>query len=86
MPGDRLGKLMRGSPFSTDELGGNRVGGGEVRRTVSFFGSFKSAMTIIFRYLVSGTITCLSNRVGGVKRKLLTPPDRNLACHESSDA
>ncbi len=41
-PGGRLGKLIRGVSFSPSGVDG--VGWGNVMRTVSFFGSFKSAM------------------------------------------
>jgi hypothetical protein len=43
-PGGRLGRLMRGASFPTGTVGRCGARGGNVIRTVSFFGSFKSAM------------------------------------------
>jgi hypothetical protein len=46
--GGRLGKLMRAVSFSTGTVGRFVVRGGRVIRTVSFFGSFRSAITTNF--------------------------------------
>ncbi|CAN5538444.1 hypothetical protein BH20VER3_BH20VER3_12490 [soil metagenome] len=46
-PEERSGKLIRGFSSPTGALGGRGTWGGEVIRTVSFFGSFKSAMPSI---------------------------------------
>ncbi len=43
--GGRLGKLIRAVSFSTGTVGRFVVRGGKVMRTVSFFGSFRSAIT-----------------------------------------
>lgn len=43
-PGGRLGRLIRAVPFSTGTVGRCVVRRGRVIRTVSFFGSFKSAI------------------------------------------
>jgi len=45
-PGGRFGRLIRAASFSTGTVGRCGVRGGSVIRTVSFFGSFKSAMEI----------------------------------------
>jgi hypothetical protein len=44
-PGGRLGRLIRDVSFSTGTVGRGGVRGGKVMRTVSFFGSFRSAIT-----------------------------------------
>ncbi len=45
--GGRLGKLIRAVSFSTGTVGRFVVRGGKVMRTVSFFGSFRSAITTL---------------------------------------
>lgn len=45
--GGRLGRLIRAVSFSTGTVGRLVVRGGKVMRTVSFFGSFRSAITRI---------------------------------------
>lgn len=43
--GGRFGKMMRADSVSTGNLGGGVLCGGKLMRTVSFFGSFRSAIT-----------------------------------------
>ena len=45
-PGGRAGKLIRTVSLSTGTVGRCVVSGGKVMRTVSFFGSFKSAILL----------------------------------------
>jgi len=45
-PGGRTGKLIRAGSFSTGTAGRCVVHGGKVMRTVSFFGSFNSAILL----------------------------------------
>jgi hypothetical protein len=58
--GGRLGKLIRAVSFS---VGRGGVDGGSVIRTVSFFGSFKSAIRTTIKILSRAkTAMCLANR------------------------
>jgi len=52
-PGGRAGKLIRAVSFSTGTVGRLVVRGGSVMRTVSFFGSFRSAILLLCNSAIS---------------------------------
>ncbi len=67
--GGRFGKLMRAVSFSTGTVGRFVVRGGRVMRTVSFFGSFRSAIAKFTLIAPGKTAMCLSNPVQGVNHQ-----------------
>ena len=52
-PGGRAGRLIRAVSFSTGTVGRLVVRGGSVMRTVSFFGSFRSAILLLCNSAIS---------------------------------
>jgi hypothetical protein len=69
-PGGRAGKLIRAVSFSTGTVGRFVVRGGSVMRTVSFFGSFRSAILLSCNSRdLNVTGTCLSSQAVAVNHQ-----------------